>query len=136
MMAPRPSAVERPAARDSQRTGAGEPRPAGLPRRGRARIAGAMSAKHRYHPYVLSELARWGIVPHAGTDPSRAYFLLKCIYTFEIREMKIRRKEAERLLGPQPLDDYRQGLEQLKEKYAVLKTPARKWAQRWVEGGE
>lgn len=91
---------------------------------------------YRYHPFVLSELVKWGIVPHEHTDPSRAYFLLKCIYTFEIREMKLRRKEAERLLGPQPLDEYRRGLERLKEKYEVLKVPSGSWAEKWVEGGQ
>ena len=35
------------------------------------------------------------------------------------------------MLGPQPLDDYRRGLDRLKEKYAVLKLPA----AEWVEGG-
>lgn len=132
MIAPQPGMAERPGARDGPRAGAGESRPAGLPRRGETTIA----PMYRYHPYVLHELARWGIVPRAETDPSRAYFLLKCMYTFEIREMKIRRKEAERLLGPQPLDDYRQGLERLREKYGVLKVPAQKWAQKWVEGGQ
>ena len=86
----------------------------------------------RYRPAILAALARWGIVPRADTDPRRAYFLLKAIYCFEIREMKIRRREAERVLGPQPLDDYRQGLGRLKEKYAVLKMPA----AQWVDEGE
>lgn len=81
----------------------------------------------RFRPVVLDQLARWGIVPREDTDPRRAYFLLKAIYCFEIREMKIRRREAERVLGPQPLDDYRRGLERLKEKYAVLKMPPAEW---------
>jgi len=81
----------------------------------------------RLRPAVLDALARWGIVPREHTDPRRAYFLLKAIYCFEIREMKIRRREAERVLGPQPLDDYRRGLERLKEKYALLKMPAVEW---------
>lgn len=89
------------------------------------------SQPSRYRPFVLESLRCWGIVPRPWTDPRRAYFLLKAIYCFEIREMKIRRKEAERVLGPQPLDDYRRGLERLKAKYAVLKVPA----VEWVEGG-
>ena len=84
---------------------------------------------HTYHPNVLRELARWGIAPRPGTDPARAYFLLKAIYCFEIREMKQRRREAEEVLGPQPLDDYRRGLELLKEKYDLLRVPARKWVE-------
>ena len=88
-----------------------------------------------YRPFVLDALARWGIVPRRETDPRRAYFLLKAIYCFEIREMKIRRREAERVLGPQPLDEYRRGLERLKEKYAVLKLPAAEWVAQRNEGG-
>jgi hypothetical protein len=82
-----------------------------------------------YRPFVLEELARWGVVPRAGTDPAAVYSLLKSIYSFEIRRMKARHREKERVLGPQPLEDYRRGLFELKERYRVLKLA---WWQ-WVE---
>ncbi|MFP3942164.1 MAG: hypothetical protein ACLF0P_17855, partial [Thermoanaerobaculia bacterium] len=62
-------------------------------------------------------------------DPAKVYELLKSIYSYEIRRMRARHKEKERVLGPQPLDDYRRGLHALKEEYRVLKRP---WWQ-WVE---
>lgn len=84
---------------------------------------------YRFRSFVLAELARWGIVPKPTTPPATAYFLLKAIYTFEIREMKFRRREVERALGPQPLDAYRRGLERLKSKYRVLKLASHDWVE-------
>jgi hypothetical protein len=55
--------------------------------------------------------------------------LLKSIYSYEIRRLKARHREKERVLGPQPLEDYRRGLHELKERYRVLKLA---WWQ-WVE---
>ena len=83
----------------------------------------------RYRSDVLGELARWGIVPGPATAPEKVYELLKSIYSYEIRRLRARYKEKERVLGPQPLDDYRRGLHALKEEYRVLKRP---WWQ-WVE---
>ncbi len=84
---------------------------------------------YRYRSFVLDELARWGIAPGPATPPATAYHLLKTIYAFEIREMKLRRRELEHALGPQPLDDYRRGLERLKAKYRVLKLAASEWVE-------
>lgn len=84
---------------------------------------------YTYHPNVLRELERWGIAPAPETEPSRAYFLLKAIYCFEIREMKQRRREKEEVLGPQPLEDYRRELDRMKERYDLLRVPARKWVE-------
>jgi len=87
------------------------------------------SPPYRYRSFVLQELARWGIVPGPATAPATAYHLLKMIYAFEIREMKLRRRELERALGPQPLDDYRRGLERLKARYRVLKLASHEWVE-------
>lgn len=84
---------------------------------------------YRYRSFVLEELSRWGIVPGPTTPPATAYHLLKMIYAFEIREMKFRRREVERALGPQPLDDYRRGLDRLKLKYRVLKLASHEWVE-------
>lgn len=85
---------------------------------------------YRYHPHVLAALEEHGIRPTPTTEPAKVYELLKSIYTFEIREMKARRREAERVLGPQPLDAYRRQLHRLKQRYPVLEIPA----HHWVEG--
>jgi hypothetical protein len=84
---------------------------------------------YRYHPGVLAALDRHGLRPRPDSEPGRVYDLLKAIYSFEIRELKHRRHELERHLGPQPLDDYRRGVLALKAKYEVLGLPAHNWAE-------
>jgi hypothetical protein len=91
---------------------------------------------YRYRPEARAELARWGIVPKPTSDPAEVYALLKAIYTFEIRELKARRREAERVLGPQPLEEYRRGLQALKRRYPLLAVPARMWVEGSTPGGE
>lgn len=84
---------------------------------------------YRYRPFVLDELTRWGMVPGPATEPRAVYGLLKAIYSYEIRRMRALHKEKERALGPQPLDDYRRGLHELKEKYRVLKLAPQEWVE-------
>lgn len=86
--------------------------------------------EHSYHAGILAALERFGLRPRPDSDPLAVYELLKAIYTFEIRELKHRRRELERHLGPQPLDDYRRGVLALKEKYSVLKVPPQHWVRR------
>jgi hypothetical protein len=98
-----------------------------------------MSARaYRYRREVLSALRQHGIVPHPGIAPLRVYELLKSLYSFEIRGLRARHRELERLLGPQPLDAYRRALAALKERYPVLALPAHHWARPQPEedGGE
>ena len=85
---------------------------------------------YRYHPHIFAALERHGLRPTPHTDPNAVYDLLKSIYTFEIRGMKARRREAEALLGPQPLDAYRRQLQRLKARYPVLAIPAHHWVER------
>lgn len=87
-------------------------------------------ATYRYHPHILAALERHGIRPQPTTDPHFVYGLLKAIYTFRIREMKFRRREAERVMGPQPLERYRERLRKLQEEYPSLKIPAHHWVER------
>lgn len=89
-----------------------------------------MTPPYRYHPGILAELERFGMRPRPTTEPTTVYDLLKSLYTFEVREMKLRRRELERVLGPQPLEAYRRDLEALKEKYPALKVPPHHWVER------
>ena len=86
-------------------------------------------ASYRYRAEVIAELDRHGIRPHGEIPPERVYDLLKSIYTFEVRELNARRREIERVLGPQPLDNYRKRLHALLDRYPVLRIPS----QHWVE---
>ena len=89
-----------------------------------------MRAVARYRPEVLEELARHGLVPRPDTPPERAYELLKSIYTFEIREARIRHREREQVLGPQSLEPYRREVRALQDRYPVLRLPAAHWVER------
>lgn len=83
-----------------------------------------------YRPETLEQLARIGIIPRSTTQPRVVYRHLRALMTFEIRERKARRRELERVLGPQPLEDYARQIEELRERYALLRRPIREWLQR------
>lgn len=89
-----------------------------------------MPTANRYHPHVLAALLSHGIRPRPTTDPRFAYEVLKSIYTFEIRGLRGRRWEKERVMGPQPLDDYRRGLAAIKARYRILQVPPQHWVER------
>ena len=84
----------------------------------------------RYRPEVLELLAAHGFVPRPETPPERVYDLLKALYTFEIRVARLRHQEKERVLGPQPLDEYRREIQALQDRYPVLRLPAHHWLER------
>jgi len=87
-----------------------------------------MRQEYRYRREILAELAKRGIAPHSGTSPERLRELVNDLYVFEIRDLKLRHQEMERILGPQPLEGYRQGVLALKEKYKpLLGHPAEAW---------
>ena len=58
--------------------------------------------------------------------------LLNDLYLFEIRELKLRRRELEQFFGPQPLADYSEKVRELKSRYALLSLPL----ELWTEPGE
>jgi hypothetical protein len=83
----------------------------------------------RWRPGVLAELERFGLRPRPTSDPERVRDFLKVLYTHEIRLAKIARREAERVLGPQPLEDYRRRVLALKARYPLLGLPLAQWAE-------
>ncbi len=85
-----------------------------------------------YLPPVAAALAELGLIPRETTQPRVVYSFLRALFTFEIRERKARRRELERVLGPQPLADYERQIHQLRAKYRLLRVPLREW----IETGE
>jgi hypothetical protein len=83
----------------------------------------------RYREDVRRELSRYGIVPRETTDPERVRELLSALYRFQIRELRVRRWELERALGPQPLADYARQLEVLRKRYTLLGLPLPHWTE-------
>ncbi len=97
------------------------------------------SGGRRWRPGVLAELARFGLRPRPHSDPEPVRDFLKVLYTHEIRLLKLRRREAERVLGPQPLEDYRRRVLALKGRYALLGLPLGQWVEderRGASGSE
>lgn len=83
---------------------------------------------YTYRPEILAALARRGIVPKSTTDPEKLRELVNDLYVFEIREAKLRRRELEAVMGPQPPGSYRERVIALKEKYRpLLGLPAEAW---------
>ena len=82
-----------------------------------------------YRPAVLDALRRFGIVPSGETEPERLRELLNDLYVFQIRDLKLRHKEKERILGPQPMADYRHQLLRLKARYSLLTVPPHHWLE-------
>ena len=80
-----------------------------------------------YRPAVLDALRRFGIVPRGKTEPERLRELLNELYVFEIRDLKLRHKEKERVLGPQSMAEYRHQLLRIKARYSLLTVPPHHW---------
>lgn len=72
-------------------------------------------------------LATHGVVPTPGTDARMVREFLRDLYNFELRRAKFMRREAERIMGPQPLEPYRRQVEALKERYTILSLPVDRW---------
>jgi hypothetical protein len=84
--------------------------------------------RYRYHPHILAALEHHGLRPRPGDEPRAVYELLKSIYTFEVRGLRARHREKERLLGPQPFAALRRDLLRVKARYPVLHVPPLHWA--------
>ena len=82
----------------------------------------------------MAALRRHGVVPTPESDPRQVYEYVKSLYSFEIRELKIRRREAERVIGEQPLELYRRQLRELQCRYPVLAIPPQHWTSRSADG--
>ena len=82
-----------------------------------------------FRPAVLDALRRFGIVPREDTDPQRLRGLLNDLYVFQIRDLKLQHEEMEKILGPQPISEYRHRLLRLKTRYSLLTVPLDHWRE-------
>ena len=81
----------------------------------------------RYREEVLEVLLEHGVAPRPSTQPRLVYSFLRALMTLEIRERKVRRRELEAVLGPQPLDAYARQIEELRARYHLLRRLPRDW---------
>jgi hypothetical protein len=78
-------------------------------------------------PSVAERLLAHGIRVTEATRPEFVRELLNIWYVFEIREARLRRRELERVLGPQPLSDYSARVMELRNRYRLLSLPIQRW---------
>ena len=96
---------------------------------------GEIEGPVRYREDVLADLLEFGAAPTAETQPRVVYQFLRGLMTFEIRGCKARRRELERIFGPQPLADYAAEIEGLRAKYSLLRVPPWEWLEVRPEVG-
>jgi hypothetical protein len=77
-----------------------------------------------YKATVLSELARHGIKPDAGTTPELIHDYLNDLYRYEIRRLRAQLKD-----GLIPKNDYAAHVTRLRERYPLLSLPVRCWTE-------
>ena len=89
-----------------------------------------LSSSRPFKPEVIRALLDHGIRPAVDSNPAQIRSHLNDLYTFQLRDLKLMRREAERILGPQPLEDYRRRVQALQDRYRLLSLPADRWRRR------
>lgn len=84
----------------------------------------------RYRPDILVALESHGFRPRVGVDPSRVYELVKSLYVWELRRLKLDLKQLDPELGPASRRSLAEGNRRLLERYAVLRVPPHEWVER------
>lgn len=85
--------------------------------------------KKRYRPAVSAALLIHGVRPNTGVDPSRVYELLKSLYVWELRRLKLDLKQLDSDFGPVTRRSLAEGNRRLLERYAVLRVPPHEWVE-------
>lgn len=89
-----------------------------------------LGAPIRYRPEILDALDLHGLRPRSGIDPSRVYELLKSLYVWELRRLKLDLKRLDPDFGPATRRSLAEGNRRLLERYAVLRVPPHEWVER------
>jgi len=84
----------------------------------------------RFRPEILAALEVHGFRPRTGIDPSRVYELLKSLYVWELRRLKLDLKLLDPDFGPATRRSLAEGNRRLLERYAVLRVPPHEWVER------
>lgn len=90
-------------------------------------MAGSAAGPFHYRPEILAALAGHGLRPRPTNDPRAVYELLKSLYSWELRRLKIDYRELERRIGPQPIANYREAARRVLERYDVLRQAPHEW---------
>lgn len=78
-----------------------------------------------YHPQILDELARHGLIPSTATPPDFLRDAVRDLYKYEIRKLR-----GALLAGQFLKSDYAGRIIELRKRYWVLSVPLHLWLQR------
>jgi hypothetical protein len=90
-----------------------------------------VSETRRFHPDVLEELARHGLLPLPTTTTQVLRDAVRDLYRYEIRRLR-----SELLAGRIRKVDYADRVIELRGRYPLLSLPVEKWVERSVESSE
>jgi hypothetical protein len=77
-----------------------------------------------YHPQILDELARHGLLPAGDTPPRRLRDAVRDLYKYEIRKLRDRV-----IAGDIPKTEYAQHVIELRKRYWLLSVPTELWVE-------
>ena len=77
-----------------------------------------------YHPQILEELGRHGLVPSADTPPARLRDVVRDLYKYEIRRLRERA-----VSGDIPKREYAGHVVELRKRYQLLSIPTELWVE-------
>jgi hypothetical protein len=77
-----------------------------------------------YHPRIVEELGRHGLVPSADTPPGQLRDAVRDLYKYEIRRLR------ERVVnGDIPKREYAGHVVELRKRYPLLSIPTELWVE-------
>jgi hypothetical protein len=82
-----------------------------------------------YHPEILAELGRHGLVPALDTPPGRLRDAVRDLYKYEIRRLRDRV-----VAGDIRKPDYAGHIIELRRRYWLLSVPTELWVESENEG--
>jgi hypothetical protein len=82
-----------------------------------------------YHPEILSELGRHGLIPASSTTPGRLRDAVRDLYKYEIRRLRDRV-----IAGDIRKQDYAGHVIELRKRYWLLSVPTELWVESGHEG--
>jgi hypothetical protein len=80
---------------------------------------------YAYHPEILEELARHGLMPRPSSPPAQLRDAVRDLYKYEIKRLR-----GELLAGRFLKSEYAGHIIELRKRYWVLSVPAHLWVER------
>jgi hypothetical protein len=82
-----------------------------------------------YHPEILAELGRHGLIPASDTPPGRLRDAVRDLYKYEIRRLRDRV-----IAGDIRKHEYAGHVVELRKRYWLLSVPTELWVESGNEG--